>query len=885
MKKITVIFLCIAIVLSAISASGFAYAEESTTTFNTAIDIESQSYSDIKYFSFKNPYKIASSNSRIAVIEQPIDDSSVGALLVFTSEGDFLFSSNMVDPRDVEIIGNTCFVLDYDYSLDATSIYAYNLTTGDFTIVLTEPTVFDIAAGGNYLYTLCGVLTRRIERYTFNGTNLTLDESFSTGSTFSNTTLISASDNYVFGYQTNVGIQSITALSLIDGKKTEITSLPSGGVIEFIYAGNYLYILNTNGCFVGNLSTSPDFKPSLLSNKNLKSSSANLISPLSISVSKSSPTSLLILDGENALAVKSFTLTNDVLLPAYFSIASFSSDEGAFNTPTDVTYSNGKTYFADSKNNRISIRTDSGKNQSFACVDSTNKELTPIVVGVDYFGNIFVATKTKVLKYSSSFKLLDEYTTSDGRTFKDITAMYVSDISEDVYIIDGARICKFVSLDNAFSVAKTSGATSSVLSIDMRNELALIVNDYNISVFDLRDFTKTATIAVGTNSLFKINDVFVDFDGSVYALTQFEGNTKIYKYVLQGTKYILSGLVYFENIEDITFSDISVDFENKVMYLLSSTEHRAYKIYKSGYNSLKVKYFYDIKIPKNIFDKTEDIDATVGTVLEKGNCILYPLNKADELYPVNYAVTRAKKISANEKLVVAGYTEDEKYAYVIYNNAAGFMDASSVSTNFQYEDVPYAYGVALHENVYVYKYPLIAAYNLEPLYAIDTLKKDTPITVINRASDYLSPSGLYWFYISYKNADGKVIHGYIPRYNTVENTEVYDPKVEYGQIDAELLKGYVDVYADLGVTPLGVKLLDKTKIKIIDTSNGDYIFIQEVTDNGDGIVGYVKKENVTFDAQTKSTTTALILIGALILVVAILIVTKVLIKKYKRKNG
>ena len=99
------------------------------------------------------------------------------------------------------------------------------------------------------------------------------------------------------------------------------------------------------------------------------------------------------------------------------------------------------------------------------------------------------------------------------------------------------------------------------------------------------------------------------------------------------------------------------------------------------------------------------------------------------------------------------------------------------------------------------------------------------------------------------------------------------------------MHGYVEVYADLGQTKLGINLPDKTRVEIIDKSAGDYVFIREVTENGDGVVGYVKKSDVTYDAQTKSTTTALVLIGVLIIVVALLIVAKVVIAKYKRKRG
>ncbi|MBR2323820.1 MAG: hypothetical protein IKA39_02880, partial [Clostridia bacterium] len=60
--------------------------------------------------------------------------------------------------------------------------------------------------------------------------------------------------------------------------------------------------------------------------------------------------------------------------------------------------------------------------------------------------------------------------------------------------------------------------------------------------------------------------------------------------------------------------------------------------------------------------------------------------------------------------------------------------------------------------------------------------------------------------------------------------------------------------------------------------------IEEVLENGNGVVGYVLKENITLEAQTKSTMIALYLIAALIVVVVLLFILKAVITKYKRKH-
>ncbi len=891
MKKAIVRILAVILLLQAFCVPTVAYAKESDEKVNPSaivnkmgyLDAYAENYSEIRYFEFNRPYMIATSDKYFAVIENRLENDP-GRLLVFSSGGSFLFEKTFNDPRDVEIIGNKILVLDYNEEEEQTYIYSVSTITEEAIIALSDVIVYDIATDGTNLYCLIGSFTRKAIRYKIDGDTLTQDEEFTTGTAFSSATMITASKDYILAYQTSMGISMISAINLTSGKKTEMTSLPSGGITDFCYNGEKLFIINQNGCFVGNLSSSPDFSLALSVSSD-PSYSGNIKNPVSIAYSKSNTKTVYILDGKGALAIKGFSVSQNVLLSSYFAIASFSADEGAFNTPTDLVYSDGKTYFADSLNMRVSIRTDSGNNYSFTVKDSKDNVLSPLSVGVDYYGNIFVATATKVLKYSSTFDLLDEYTKNDASSFKSITSIYASDVSDDVYVVDGNRLAKLDTSDNSFKVVKNGVSNKYSFAIDDKYERAYFISGNIISVFDTETFSKVASLNVGKSSSYIVKDVVSDFDGSVYALCEFVGENYIFKFIKDGDKYIDGGSIKIVTDKTAKLSRMTFDAKNKHIYFLAENEHRAFIMEKYEFKDLNVAYYYDLEIPKNIFDGKEDREVAIGTISSDGNRLIYPLNPDDELYPVNYSFTRARKLSSGEQLIVAGKTEDGKYLYVIYNNAAGFMDAESVTIDDRNTEVPYQYGVALHENVYLYKYPLITTYDLKPLYSITQLKKDTELAIIDRAADFLSPSGLYWYYVSYQNEKGETVYGYIPRYNTVENAEVYAPEIEYGKINAELLHGYVEVYADLGETKLGKTLPDKTKVEILDKSAGDYIFIREITSDGNGIMGYVKSSEITYDAQTKSTTTALILIGVLIAVIALLIVVKVIYSKYKRKHS
>lgn len=890
MKKVIVRILAVILLLQAFCLPTTALAKEEEKVDPSAIvnkmgylDAYAENYSELRYFEFERPYMIATSDKYIAVIENRTENVP-GKLLVFTTGGSFVFEKTFTDPRDVEIIGNKIIVLDYNEEEEQTYLYSVSATTQEAIIALSDVIVYDIASDGTNLYCLIGSFSRKAVRYKLEGDALTLDEEFSTGTNFASATMITASKDYILAYQTSLGISMISAINLTSGRKIEMTSLPSGGITDFCYNGEKLFIINQNGCFVGNLSASPDFYAALSISSD-PSYSGNIKNPVSIAYSKSNTKTIYILDGKGALAIKGFTLSQNVLLSSYFTIASFSADEGAFNTPTDLSYSDGKTYYADSLNMRVSIRTDGGKNYSFEVRDSKDELLSPLSVGVDYYGNIFVATKTKVLKYSSSFNLLDEYTKYDSTSFKDVSCIYVSDVSDDVYVVDGSKLAKLDTKTNAFTSVKSGLSNKYPFTADDKYERLYFIAANIISVYDSKTFSKIASLNVGKSSSYIVKDVVSDFDGSVYALVEFVGENYIFKFIKSENGYIDGGSIKIVTDTPAKLSRMTFDVKNKHIYFLAEGEHRAFVMEKYEFKDLNVAYYYDLEIPKNIFDGEEDTSVVVGTISSDGNRLVYPLNPDDPLYPVNYSFTRARRLAAGDQLIVAGKTADEKYLYVIYNNVAGFMDVNSVVIDDQNGEVPYSFGVALHENVYLYKYPLITTYDLKPLYSIAQLNKDTPLTIINRAADYLSPSGLYWYYVSYQNEKGETVYGYIPRYNTVENSEVYTPEIEYGKINAELLHGYVEVYADLGETKLGKTLLDKTKVEIIDKSAGDYIFIREVTDDGNGVVGYVKSSEITYDAQTQSTTTALILIGILIIVVILLIIAKVIYSKYKRKHS
>ena len=883
MRKFICTLLILCIIMSSFGATTVAFADDDDDDFDyfsysVSTDVDNNDNST--YYAFNKPTKIATSSDYIAVLEE--NDYGKKQLTSFDSSGEFLYSTLLNDPRDVEIIGNYAYVLDYDLVNEFANIYQVDLRSGTGVIVISEIISRDIASDGEYLYVLKAGLVQGIARYHVGANVYTPDYYFEDGDVFMYSTAISIFEDNILGFQSFFGSPSIMVYNTKTKTSFNITDMPEGGISEFFYDGSKVYILNSTGVYIGDLSEKPNFALALSPSDSTISLNENIIDPISFAFDESSQNGIYVLDGENSLSVKKFVTSNNLLTSGMFAISSFSGEVGSFHSPTDVTYSDGDSFYADSLNNRITIRSSKGKYTAFDTIDEEGEKYEPLYVGVDYSSNIYVATIDKIYKYSSSYELLDSYDSSSDRRFSGITALYVSDVSHEVYAIDGSKIIALDPESNEFKVLKPSGSSSEVFTIDMRFNRYIYGNGNSLSIYDMKTNNRITSLDVGSNSTFDVRDVTTDFNGSIYVLVESPTYSYIFKYILKNSEddkdkeeYIEAGQIRIE--DNIGFKSFTLDNDDEAIYLIPTSEHRIHTISTYGYKKLDIEYTPSIDIPKDIFNQEYDKDVTIGTVIDDGNRLIYPPERRDSLYPVNYSITRTRKLDDDALVVVAGYTEDKEYAYVIANNAAGFMDASALKITDQNKNVPFDSGVSLHDNMYVYKYPLLTVYDHEPLYSINQIQKNVELDIINNASDYVCPAGLYWYKVSFE-VDNDTLYGYIPRYNAVENLNETNPNLEFGKISADLLHGKVDVYADLGVTKIGKSLQDNSKVIILDVID-NYVYIQEVTDSGDGVIGYIFKDNLTTEAQTKSQTTALILIAILVAVVGILLGIKSIMKK------
>ncbi len=846
-----------------------AYAEEEL--IGGLIEVEQEDSSDIKYFQFENPIKISSSPDVIAVLDEGKEKEVVH---LFDANGEFLSTSEFVDPKEIAVCGAYVYVLDYDKNAQSsipTILKAIEISTGMVHTAMEETAIVSISSHGDFLYLLTGIPTMSVDviRYDAPSTTLNLDNSFDTENFFDEVLSISTYANTILGLK-QTGSPQIFVYNTETNKKTVMSNLPNQSILDYTTDGTSVYLVTPEGIFQSPISENGEFENIMSLSK--ISNMENIVDPIAMDFDQADSTKAYIVDNKNALAVKRFVKSTKSLVGTNFMIGSISSELGAFNTPTDIQVSKDVMYITDSLNNRIQIHSRTGKMTEFKTKDSDGKLYTPVVAGADFFGNIFVASKDTVYKYSSNFELL--YTFDED--FDSINSIYASSVSSEIFIVDNSTLYELNKEGDQFNEVESIGHSNSI-EVDMRYNQLISTSSNQVKIFDLFTFDQIETLKVESGYI--AQDVFVDFDGSIYVLAHNNDHSFIEKFIFDSEKeeYKSNGKVYFNNL--ILFEKMIIKEGREEVYLLPKDEHRLFYFENSDFDMLEVANMKSLDIPLDIFDKEPNSDVVIGTVIEGDNRLIYPPNESDKLYPENYVVEWTRKLDENEKVIVAGYTEDEKFAYVIYNNAAGFMDSDAIDVSKQNSDVPFKYAITLHNNSYIYKYPLITVSNLYPIYSIDKLAKDTSLKVIDSASNYISPTGLYWYKVSYTKGEEEII-GYVPRYLVAEDNDLINPEYEFGQINADVLVANVELYADLGHTMLGIQLTDKTKVKIYEES-GDFYYIEEVVEDGRGVFGYVHKDNITTSAQTQSTTIALILIAVCIVIVIILLIAKKIISHRK----
>lgn len=890
-SKLTCILLVLSILISQVGFISYDKAILETSKLSTTkttsnekdkvieeeFSPKEENYFKMNYAELENVQDIFMSEDYIFVVDNLQKQKHI--VTQYDNDGDYIKTFKVNDADKFIAFGDYLYLLRFDYDNNYSNLYQYDPKDDTEIPIFAEDIIYDVSAYGRYLYVLRGGIKTEITRY-FDAMGIQKDNIFGSYASDNTTQSISAGDDFILFNHSPNGVPTITALDKIHKIEYNITKLPSEGIDSYFTDGNHIYILNYKGLYVSSLRNNADFK--LVFGKDYKakaySYTANDIT--SIALDSENDNSLLVYDNRNAHAIKRFRFTNSSAKYDDFLMAAYTADLGAFHTPTDTLVNGENVYYVDSENQRIVIRTSDNKLSEIPTIDSDGNAYTPIHITKDYSKNIFISSEHAIYKYSSSFNLLNSYTTygNANTKFLSIRSITASPVSNELFIIEAGKLLYLDESNNKIIPKKTTGITSVHLALDMKNMKLITADRREIIIYDMNNYNQISTFKVGSISS-KITDLKVDYLGNIYTLETGKDDTHmIEKYVpTSNNEYKLTHKLTIE--KNFNYSTFDINHNTKEMFFAAEDNNLVFTLDKSCYEELNIAYYYDIAIPSNLFVQNSITGVKIGKIISSSNRLIYPLNPKDKLYPQNYSIIRARKMDSNELVIVADYTKDDKYAYVIYNNAIGFMDKTSIDTSDQLTNVPFSDAVALHENIYVYKYPLITVMGINPLYSCDQLRKDKSLTVIDRAADYTSPSGLYWYKVSYQK-DGLTLEGYIPRFNIVEKTSVHKQELEYGQIDAEPLHGYVDVYADINKTPLGKRLSDGTKVLILQ-EYADFYYIEEVipeNSDSEAITGYIQKSYLTTAAQTKSQTTALILIGILVVVVIALIIIRTIIK-------
>ncbi|MFI3167433.1 MAG: hypothetical protein R3Y32_04860 [Bacillota bacterium] len=897
LKRIVVWILIFCLVLSIVASAVYsvAYASDSED-FDSNMDTASPTL-DYPYFEFTNMHKIDKNDDYIVVTELiGSDDDAYYLYDVFEDDGEYKHSFKITalgDLQKVQIYGNTAVSLNY-LSDDSSMLYSTMLIdyadnyTGSSNAMLDQETshyIRDFTIADDYLYYIKVGLSSSIKKMKLGGgvTVTTAGTELSVDIDLTNFTAIESCGNDII-FETEY-----TNLYHFDTDTEELTKLdtPSGTVIQYGGYDNYVFILTTDGLYYCDIETSSEFEL-LLEVTDEYSTDTNIVDPVSFAVAyEGGLVKIYIADNEGAMALKSFSLSEGMLVSGMFSIYSFSSSEEGYNTPTSLSSSYDAYVVADSGNNRVKVIEDGDDISIFYTVDADGDYITPIYAGIDYQKNIYVISDdNELFVYTSSGNYVCMFDSFEGSSFRSIYGLDVSPYDSVCYFASATTIYAYNHSTGELYNPVPSITRGDGIAIDYYNFYAGIYDDDTLDVYSLA----TGELIYSESKLDYIGDLYsvvFDLKGNFYALCSSSSYSVVSKYSLIGEDHddYEEGVIGFERVASSAFNEeennnfimMTINFEEEMAYFIREDEHRVYET-DDLFDDLYVQYDIDCDIPNNIFELMESEDVQILDVLDSGNSLLLPVSKNDDYYPSGYAIIRPIRLAENSKVIVTGYSDDGELCYVLYNNSVGFMYTSALAECESEAELPFEDALSLHDNAYIYKYPLSTTSDLVPLYGYAQIEKDTPITVVNLANDYVCPMGMLWYRVE-AEVDGEVLVGYMPRYNVVENSTETDDTYEYGRINANLFEGYATVYADEGVTELGKKIYDGEKVEIL-AERGDYYYVREADPTGDtAIEGYVLKELVTTDSQTRSFTIAIVLIILLVIAVIIIVAVKIRHKK------
>lgn len=898
LKKIVVWILIFCLVLSIVASAYYtvAYAADADD-FDEYEDSASPTL-EYSYYEFDNIYDVTKNDDYIIVTELISDgDDTYYQYDVFDEDGDYYHSfemkSSLGEPQKVEIYGNTIVSLNY-LSDDSSMFYSTMLidyadnTVGSSNAMLDQEVshyIRDFAISEDYIYYIKVGLSSSIKYMSLGGgvTVTTLGVERDVDINLSNYTAIeSCGDDIIIETE-------YTNLYHYDTDSEVLTQLdlPSGNIIQYGGYNNYVFILTDEGMYYCDLDTSSDFEL-LLEISDSASTTSNLVDPVAFYVTyENSLVKVLIADNENAMALKGFALSSGMLLSDMFSIYSFSSSEEGYNTPTSIASSYESYVVCDSLNYRVKVIEDNGDINLYYTVDEDGDPIVPIYAGIDYQENIYVISDdNELFVYTSSGNFKYMFDSYEGSTFRSIYGLEVSPYDSTCYFVSATTIYAFNNSTGELYNPVPTISRGDGLAIDYYNNYAGIYDDDSLDVYSLATgeliYSQTRLDYVGD-----LYDIEFDLEGNFYALCSSDKYSIVSKYVLIDEDHddYDEDSIDFERVSSTEYSDddntnfvmMTINLEDEMAYFIREGEHRVYES-DDLFDDLNVAYELSIEIPNDIFELMEDTEVTILNVLDGGNRLLLPVSTKDDYYPSGYAIIRPIKLSEGSKVIVVGVSDDEDIYYVLYNNSVGFMYASTLAASETEAELPFEDALSLHDNSYIYKYPLSTTSENVPLYGFDQLEKDTELTVINLANDYVCPMGMLWYRVE-AIVDGETVVGYMPRYNVVENSTETDETYEYGRINANLFEGYATVYADEGVTELGKKIYDGEKVEIM-AERGDYYYVREADPTGDiATEGYVLKELVTTDAQTRSFTIAVALIILLVIAIAVIVIVKIHLKK------
>lgn len=566
---------------------------------------------------------------------------------------------------------------------------------------------------------------------------------------------------------------------------------------------------------------------------------------------------IYVADKKNTGAIQSYSINldeEDILQSDEILICSKSKSTGRFNTSGGLIISGNNIFVADKGNNNIHIISD-GKT---TYINDFQSIITPHSPTLDENLNLYFvennSNNSVIHKYrfnGTGYQFANKYDTVSTQKIGYISSS--SAYQGVVYLLDYTNNTLLAITDKGLQIKAT---LSSTIALDS-DSIIRVLNSTNQLVVYCKNklyLLNTSGTILDDISTPIFTSITTDYYG-VYGLS----NDTIYSYSVDPESSTFTKLSNVTNEAFTTFSDISFDIANRVMFAFDSNREC---LVKFTHTTIANPFnFYD-------FSEKEAIDSS---------SMLIPLQVKNNPIIYQYPHQIGMPYNADNTITTClGIEELDNEYRVLFNFnkvlTSGFINKNNVIIEEIKEEQNEV--IAINKKVPIYKYPTMLRYNNQAI-QVGELDHKSVITVTSKFPINIDGKVFYTY-----EFDGKI--GYIFNADIVLND---DRTISYLETSNATIKAIgvddIEVYSE-DLSDIVLHLNNNDRIYVAEYSqNGKYTKICYTDKNQNTIEGYILTEYIQMDKLDNTRIILIVIIAVSVLLLCTIVTAYLVIRKKK----